>query len=664
MLKLLDTTVRDGSYVIDFQFSAHDTSAIAARLDDAGVHYIETGHGLGLGAGKRADMLSADSDERYLEATALAVKNNKWGMFFIPGIGRIEDIELAFKYGMKFIRIGTNVTEIEESRKYIEKAKSLGMYVFANYMKTYALSAAEVGKLSRRSADFGTDVVCVVDSAGGMMPEEVRDYINAIKDNVSIEVGFHGHNNLGLAIANSLVAVECGAGVIDTSVRGMGRSSGNAVTEMFLFALKRRGVDLGIDTTKILDLAEKIIDPFMKNYKQVDSVAVISGYAQFHSSFQSKVFKYAKQYGVDPRELIVQLTMNDKVNAPDELLIRISEEIISRKKDKNEIKISRNVEVREERILSLAQRVSGLALRAKGLSRKWGKSSVFNMVQTMEGKPSRIFTSLHENESFVLCSGEFALSEGMEEIIDVIDQNMDYVLLDCDIKSVSSGGWIDRTRGAFKSAKVIPYSDIQTWAESISHMVISLLNGVLLGKRILVFGNTSLSQSIYSNLSLLGVLFEYSGERSTVDLDLYDVIIFCEQTNVAFKGDNASRTLVIDGLIGALSNDQLVWFQDRHINIYRPEMITNVLAKLVSVRGTMSLVAEKQGIGEVNNTMVAAGGIIASRGTVIVDSVKNPSKVFGVANGMGLLLSYSELSEADRLAIKNVEDWILNQALN
>jgi len=324
MVKILDNTLRDGSYVVDFKFTSKDTAVIASKLDEANIPFIEVGHGLGLHAGTRADMKSAEPDEAHLEAAKSVVKKGKWGMFFIPGFGRIEDIEMAATYGMDFIRIGTNITEVAASEPYIRRAKELGMIVFANFMKTYVLSADEVGEKAALSASFGSDVVCVVDSAGGMMMEDVSGYFNAIKKRTNTKIGFHGHNNLGLAIANTLKAIELGAYVVDTSVRGLGRSAGNTNTEMLLMVLKRLGMNLDIDVMRLFDLAEEHIDPILKNYSQVDSIGIISGYSSFHSSFQNKVMKYAAKYNVDPRLLIIKLTEHDKVNAPDELLEKLA----------------------------------------------------------------------------------------------------------------------------------------------------------------------------------------------------------------------------------------------------------------------------------------------------------------------------------------------------
>ncbi len=451
-MKILDTTLRDGSYVIDFQFTSRDTAIIATCLDKAGVHYIELGHGLGLGASRLDGMRQPDPDESYLEAAGAVVKHNKWGMFFIPGIGNVEDIELAARYGMKFIRIGTNVTEIERSESFIRRAKELGMEVFANYMKTYASSPEDVAERAILSALYGADHVCIVDSAGGMLPEDVAAYVRAIKQRSDVAINFHGHNNLGLAIANSLSALDAGASVIDTSIRGMGRSAGNAVTEIFLLTLKRKGIELGIDVTAILDIAEKHIDPLLKNHQQVDSIGVISGYAQFHSSFLGKILDYATRYRIDPRELIVRVANVDRVNAPDDLLSRLSQELADEQKGGvQRIFVELPEALKGKTSNDLTGQTEIVVSQAVSLSRKLAKSSVFNLAQVIrKGACSFVSPVIHEGSQYIVASGEASDIADAVKIAEALEGTVDYLLLDTELKNEESHKWVSAVANALK----------------------------------------------------------------------------------------------------------------------------------------------------------------------------------------------------------------------
>ena len=173
-LQILECTLRDGSYSIDFQFTAKDTAIIAAALENAGINLIEIGHGTGLNSSNAGKGVAAATDEEYMRAAASTLKRAQWGMFFIPGIGRHEDLEIAAKYGMHFVRIGTNVTDVVQSEEYIRHAKDLGLYVSANLMKSYVLPPKKFALSAELTQDYGADLVCLVDSAGTMLPEDIQ----------------------------------------------------------------------------------------------------------------------------------------------------------------------------------------------------------------------------------------------------------------------------------------------------------------------------------------------------------------------------------------------------------------------------------------------------------------------------------------------------------
>ncbi len=324
--KILECTLRDGSYAINFQFTASDTRVIASALEEAGCDIIEVGHGVGLGASETGHGLAAATDEEYLAAAASVLKRAKFGMFCIPGIARLEHVDLCASYGASFIRIGTNVTEVESSKPYIERAKRRGMYISANFMKSYVLPPREFAQKAKLSRSYGTDVVALVDSAGGMLPEQIEAYVRAIREVTDVPIGFHGHDNLGLAVANSLLMVRLGAEVVDVSLQGMGRGAGNAGTERVVMLLKKAGYLLTIDEFKLMDIATDYIRPLMTKVG-ADPIDLVSGFAMFHSSYMGTIAKYADKYRVDPRLLIIRVCEFDKVNAPEELVKRCASEL-------------------------------------------------------------------------------------------------------------------------------------------------------------------------------------------------------------------------------------------------------------------------------------------------------------------------------------------------
>ena len=326
-IDILECTLRDGSYAINYQFTAEDTAKIALALESVGFKYIEIGHGVGMNASSCKGR-AAETDEVYLKTAQKVLTKAKYGMFFIPGIGRKKDLDLAAKYGMSFVRVGTNVTEAEQAEKYIKYAKKIGMMVSSNLMKSYVLPPKKFAQKAKLVEKFGADTVVLVDSAGGMLPVNIKEYIKAVKKvGVKAKIGFHGHNNFSLAIANILMAIECGASVVDSTLMGIGRSAGNAPTEILVTVLKKMGYQLNIDIFKTMDSAEKLIKPLMKKCKGIDSIAITSGYAEFHSSFFEIISKTAKKYHLDPRKLIVSVCEKEKVNVTEKLVIKIGKKL-------------------------------------------------------------------------------------------------------------------------------------------------------------------------------------------------------------------------------------------------------------------------------------------------------------------------------------------------
>jgi len=324
-ITILDTTLRDGSYATNFSFTKKDTSTICNELQKAGVKYIEIGHGVGFRGSEKGYGQSKQTDEEYLESAKSVLTESKFGMFCIPGIACLEDVDLASKYEMDFIRIGTDVTKISESKEYIKRAKDYGMFVTANYMKSYALPPKDFAQKTILSEKYGADVVYVVDSAGGMFENDLRKYYEEIREVSSIPLGFHGHDNLGLAISNSILAAELGFEIIDSSLQGLGRSSGNASTEILVAALTKKGFSTGIDFRKILELGVRRIKP--KTSKGKMPLDIVAGFTDFHTSYMHHIEKFSKKYNIDPISLMIEITKIDKVNLDLKMLEKVAKEL-------------------------------------------------------------------------------------------------------------------------------------------------------------------------------------------------------------------------------------------------------------------------------------------------------------------------------------------------
>lgn len=325
--RILDCTLRDGSYAVNFQFTSELTRIVSSQLDKLGIPLIEVGHGIGLGASRIAGKSAAATDEEYMLAASQSVVHGSWGMFCIADIGSTDDLDIAKEYGMDFVRIGCEVNEAEKAKYLIEHARNAGMYVFSNLMKSYAIPADSFAREASECVNYGAQCIYIVDSAGGMLPRQIRTYSDAIRElHPEIELGFHGHNNIGLGVANTLSCVEEDFYVVDTSLQGIGRSSGNAATEQVFSALVRSNYDIKVDIIELMDLGELIIRPYMHG-TGINSLDLTAGLALFHSSYMDKILEVSAQFRVDPRRLIIEVCKHNQLSAPLDLLISCAKSI-------------------------------------------------------------------------------------------------------------------------------------------------------------------------------------------------------------------------------------------------------------------------------------------------------------------------------------------------
>ncbi|WP_269583969.1 4-hydroxy-2-oxovalerate aldolase [Roseibium sp. Sym1] len=333
-MKLLDTTLRDGSYVINFQFSADDTRQIAGELDKAKVEFIEVGHGVGLGASRKGEGVARETDETYMKAAADVVTNGSWGMFCIPGIAEMSDLESAIDHDMGFVRVGVSIDRVAAAEPFVARAKEAGLFVAVNFMKSYTRPPAEFAQACATAGAFGADIAYLVDSAGNMLPQTIEDYVNETKNVTDVALGFHGHNNLGLANANALKAMELGVEVIDSSLQGMGRCTGNTITEHFVAILDRSGYKHNFDLFRLMDTSELLVRPFLTQVG-LDSVDLACGLAGFHSSYMSVIRDACITHNVDPRALIMDLCEETRDVAPVDLVDELARKISAKNTENN-----------------------------------------------------------------------------------------------------------------------------------------------------------------------------------------------------------------------------------------------------------------------------------------------------------------------------------------
>ena len=330
-LKIIDCTLRDGGNAINFKFKKDLTKNILIGLEKAGVRWIDMGHGFGLGASKKCGKPASLSDEEYMELAKSCLKKAKYGFFFLTKFGEKKDIRLASKKGVNFLRIGSNITEVDQIEEFIKYAKDQELIVNVCLMKAYAANIKDYIKVLEKLKKWEVNLITLMDSAGTMVPKKVKEYIIQGKVNVGVPLGFHAHNNLQLAIGNSITAIESGAEEIDGSIGGLGRSAGNASTEIMAILLEKYVWGRFLDYKILSELNDKYIFPLIKGENRFSSKALTFGFAGFHSSFFPLVMKVCKKYpSVDYRDVVLAVSAEEKINVTEDLI----ENIIKNKKDR------------------------------------------------------------------------------------------------------------------------------------------------------------------------------------------------------------------------------------------------------------------------------------------------------------------------------------------
>ena len=326
-----EVALRDGSHAIRHQFTVEQVSNIVKALDEANVPYIEVAHGDGLGGSSLQYGFSLTDEMKLIEAAVSSAKNAKIAVLLLPGIGTMKDLKEAVKLGVKMARVATHVTEADVAQQHISLSKELGLETVGFLMMSHMVPVEKLVEQAKLMESYGADTVYVVDSAGAMLPNEVREKIRAMKESLSVNVGFHAHNNLSLAMANTLVAIEEGVTRIDGSIRCLGAGAGNTQTEVLVAVLDKLKVETGIDVYKTMDIAEELIAPILEKPQEITKDSLVLGYAGVYSSFLLHAQKAAERFGVDSRTILVELGKRKVVGGQEDMIIDVAADLYKKK---------------------------------------------------------------------------------------------------------------------------------------------------------------------------------------------------------------------------------------------------------------------------------------------------------------------------------------------
>lgn len=328
---LTEVALRDGSHVVAHQFSSEQVRYVTKQLSEAGVPYIEVTHGDGLGGSSLQYGFSKEHDIALIRAAAEVAGDSKITVLLIPGIGTIHHLKEAYEAGARVVRVATHVTEADVSKQHIETAKALGMEAFGFLMMSHSASPEKVLEQALLMESYGADAVYVTDSAGAMLPADVQNRIRLLRAHLNIEIGFHAHNNLSLAVANTLVAIQEGATRIDGSICCLGAGAGNTQTEVLVAVLNRMGIETGIDLYQILDLADYVRANILPHPQDITTGSLVMGYAGVYSSFLRHAHIAAEKVGVDARDILVELGKLNVVGGQEDTIIEVAQKIAQQK---------------------------------------------------------------------------------------------------------------------------------------------------------------------------------------------------------------------------------------------------------------------------------------------------------------------------------------------
>ena len=330
---IFDATMRDGSHALKHQLNLDTISKYCKMIDKAGIYTVIVGHGNGLGASSIQIGLAKHSDVEMLQTAKNSLKNTKLGIYMIPGFGTIKDNLIpAIDCGVDVFKIGCHCTEADVMKEHIEYLSNLSKETYGVLMCSHMAEPKRILEEALKIQSYGAKGIILMDSAGALLDEDVRARISLLKEKTNLKIGFHAHNNLGLAISNTLSALECGAEIIDGTTMGFGAGAGNCQLEVVLAILQKKGFMKQINLYNLMDAADEVIAKDLEYKKGINSLITIGGISGVFSAFTEKVKNVAQIYKIDPRDIFVELGKRKVVGGQEDMIIDVAMNLAQKKK--------------------------------------------------------------------------------------------------------------------------------------------------------------------------------------------------------------------------------------------------------------------------------------------------------------------------------------------
>lgn len=327
-LLLSDATLRDGNHAVSHQLNSQQIAAYCQAADLAGVPIVEVGHGNGLGGSSLLVGEAATDDIAMLTIARENLKSSKLGIHVIPGFATIErDLKPALECGVDVVRVAAHCTEADITQRHIEYCVNESKTVFGVLMMSHMATKETLAEEVRKMEAYGAEAVILMDSAGYFLPSDVTERISYLLEKANIPIGFHAHNNLGMAIANSVAAIEAGASIVDGCARGFGAGAGNAQLETLVAVLHRMNYQTGVDLYRLLDACDLAEEKLLKSIPTVSSVSIVSGLSGVFSGFLKPVQRISEQFEVDPRDVFSELGKRRVVAGQEDLIVEVAMEL-------------------------------------------------------------------------------------------------------------------------------------------------------------------------------------------------------------------------------------------------------------------------------------------------------------------------------------------------